>query len=64
MFNPQQDAEAEARKLKLVQEQGKANYEKLFDLRVELVKGIDPIESEGFDFHNYMLENLPEHSGD
>lgn len=64
MFNPQQDAEAEARKLKLVKEKSKANYEQLFDLRLELVKGIDPIKAEGFDFHNYMLENLPEHSGD
>ncbi len=64
MFNPQQDAEAETRKLKLVKERNKANYEQLFELRVGLVKAIDPIQAEGFDFHNYMLENLPEHSGD
>jgi RNA polymerase sigma-70 factor (ECF subfamily) len=64
MFNPHQDAEAEAQKLKLVKEREKANYEQLFELRLELVRAIDPIKAEGFDFHNYMLENLPEHSGD
>lgn len=62
MFNPQQDIEAETRKMKMVQEQGKANYEQLFDLRLELIKAIDPINADGFDLHNYMLENLPSHS--
>ncbi len=64
MFNPQQDMAAETRKMKMVQEQGKANFDQLFDLRLELIKAIDPINANGFDLHNYMLENLPSHSGE
>lgn len=63
MFNPQQNAEMEAMKLKMVKEKDKANFEQLFDLRLEMIRGIDPINAEGFDFHNYMLEGLPSHSG-
>lgn len=62
MFNPQQNTEEEFIKLKMVKEQKKANYSQLFNLRLQLVKSISPVESKGFDLHNYMLENLPSHS--
>jgi RNA polymerase sigma-70 factor (ECF subfamily) len=62
MFNPKQNAVEETMKLKMVKEKDNQNYESLFELRLQLVKGIDLLNSEGFDFHNYMLENLPSHS--
>ena len=62
MFNPKQQAREESMKLKMVKEKDQANYERLLELRLQLVKGIDPVSAEGFDFHNYMLEHLPEHS--
>ena len=62
MFNPKQDAAAELAKIKMVKESTKANHEALYELRIQLVQGIDLLGGEGFDFHNYMLENLPSHS--
>lgn len=62
MFNPQQDQQAELMQVKMIREKEKENYESLLELRLQLVRAIDPVNSEGFDFHNYMLENLPSHS--
>lgn len=62
MFNPKQNAQEEAMKLKLSKAAGKENNEQLFNLRLQLVNSIDPLAAEGFDFHNFMLEHLPEHS--
>lgn len=62
MLNPRQKAEEEIMKLKLVKERDTKDYIKLLELRMKLVKSIDPIHTEGFDLHNYMLEKLPEHS--
>ena len=62
MFNPKQNAQEEVMKLKMAKAAGKENFEQLFNLRLQLVQSIDPITSEGFDFHNYMLESLPDHS--
>lgn len=62
MFNPQQDFEQEALKLKMVKEKDKANHDQLLDLRFQLVKNIDPVEAEGFELHNYMIEGVPKHA--
>lgn len=62
MFNPKQDFQQKALELKMVQEKDTNDSEHLFDLRVKLVKAIDPINADGYDLHNYMLENLPSHS--
>ncbi len=62
MFNPKQDAVQEALKVKMVREKDKANFNRLYELRLQLVSSIDPLNADGFDFHNYMLEHLPEHS--
>lgn len=59
MYNPQQDAHIEANKVKMVKEQRGKNYEQLLDLRLQLVKSIDPLEGEGIDLHNYLIENSP-----
>ncbi len=58
IFNPKQNAEEEANKLKMVKERGKSNFKALLNLRLQLSKNIDPLNSEGFALHNYMLENL------
>ncbi len=62
IFNPRQNAEQETRKIKMVKERESADFEKLLDLRYELVRNIDPLKAEGFDLHNFMIENLPRHS--
>ncbi|NNC70432.1 MAG: RNA polymerase sigma factor [Flavobacteriaceae bacterium] len=59
MFNPQQDAHIEANKIKMVKEQNGKNYEQLLDLRLQLVKSIDPLEGESIELHNYLIENSP-----
>lgn len=64
MFNPKQNAEEEALKLKMVKERDKCNFDQLLDIRLKLVAAIDPLTAEGFDLHNYMLENLPSHGGE
>ncbi|MBX2842156.1 MAG: RNA polymerase sigma factor [Flammeovirgaceae bacterium] len=62
IFNPQQAAEEKLMKIKMVKERENTDIEKLLDLRFQLVSKIDPINAEGFDLHNYMLETLPIHS--
>jgi len=52
IFNPEQDAQIEANKLK--------NYAQLLDLRLQMVKNIDPLNGEGIDLHNYLIENSPD----
>lgn len=61
MFNPKQNAQEEAMKIKMVKARDKNNFDQLLDLRFKLVAAIDPLTAEGFDLHNYMLENLPSH---
>lgn len=59
LFNPKQDAQKEANKLKIIKEQKGKNYDQLLDLRLQMVKAIDPLSGEGFDLHNYLIENSP-----
>jgi RNA polymerase sigma-70 factor (ECF subfamily) len=59
VFNPNQKSEEEALKLKIVKEQKGKNYNQLLDLRLQMVKSIDPLAGEGFDLHNYLIENSP-----
>jgi len=59
-FNPKQDAYIEANKIKMVKEAENKNYDELFDLRLQLVKTIDPLNAEGADLHNYFIENCPD----
>ena len=58
-FNPAQDTQIEKNKLKIVKEQANKNYEQLLDLRLQMVKNIDPLQGEGVDLHNYLIENSP-----
>ena len=45
IFNPKQDAEEELAKIDMVRKAQDPNKEHLFDLRLQLVEGIDPFES-------------------
>lgn len=58
-FNPEQDTQIEANKIKMVKEAQNKNYEELLELRLQLAKSINPLEAEGTDLHNYLLENSP-----
>lgn len=62
MFNPRQNFEEAAMKLKMVRERERADYDRLLELRLELVRAIDPLNAEGSELHNYMLEGLPGHA--
>lgn len=56
-FNPEQDQQAEAMKIKWVKERNKHNTEELLRLRTALVRGIDPLGAKGADLHEVMLQN-------
>ncbi len=64
LLNPTQDSEQATLAVKLVKERDRLDFDKLLDLRMALVRNINPLEGEGFDLHNYMLETLPDHSKD
>ncbi len=57
IFNPKQDAAVELNKLQLAREAEKADKEKLFDLRADLVSGIDPFESNAATLQLHHLEH-------
>lgn len=59
MYNPKQDSHIEANKIKMVKEQEGRNAQDLLDLRLQLVKSIDPLNGNGIDLHNYLIENSP-----
>ncbi len=60
IFNPDQDTQIEANKLKIIKEQRNKNYDQLLDLRFQMVQSLDPLSGEGIDLHNYLIENSPE----
>lgn len=60
VFNPLQDAQIQANKLKMVKEVSKSNHLQLLKLRFELVRGIDPLNAEGAELHKFILENCPD----
>lgn len=57
IFNPKQNAQEELVKLKLVQEAEKADKAHLFDLRMQVIKGIDPFESGAATLQLHHLEH-------
>ncbi len=58
VLNPKQDVHIKAQELKLVREGAHKDAEYLLDLRLELVKGIDPLNAKNTILNTYMLENL------
>jgi len=58
-LTPEQDAHQAANQLKLVQEVNSANNKRLLELRLDIVRSTDPINSTKHELHIYFLENLP-----
>ncbi|MDO5978959.1 RNA polymerase sigma factor [Flavivirga spongiicola] len=58
VLNPDQHAHIEAQQIKLVKEGNTGNQDYLLNLRLELVRGIDPLHSKNSILNTYMLENL------
>jgi RNA polymerase sigma-70 factor, ECF subfamily len=54
-FNPKQNQQAALMQLKLVKGSKKYNREELFAMRIELVKAIDPLRSNGTDLQQVLL---------
>ena len=57
IFNPKQNQQEELVKIKMVREAGKANKQRLFDLRMEVLKGIDPFNSGAHELQLHHLEH-------
>ena len=55
-FNPKQDKQAEVMKIKMVKERSKYNVSELYALRAELVRGIDPLQGNGSDLHEVLMQ--------
>jgi len=57
IFNPQQQQQEELVKISLVREAEKVGKEHLFDLRMEIVRGIDPFRSNAAGLQLHYLEH-------
>lgn len=57
MFNPKQNAQQEIMKVKMAKEANKASKQHLFDLRMEVLKGIDPYTSGAHELQLHHLEH-------
>lgn len=56
VFNPQQDTQQELVKLSLVREAATGGKEQLFDLRMQIIQGIDPFASNAAELQLHHLE--------
>ena len=56
IFNPKQNSQEELMKIKMVKDAKNADKTHLFDLRMEVVKGIDPFESDAAELELHHLE--------
>jgi RNA polymerase sigma-70 factor (ECF subfamily) len=56
VHNPKQNQQAELMKLELVKASKKFNREELFELRIQLVKVIDPIRGKGADLQDIIMK--------
>ncbi|SMD34695.1 RNA polymerase sigma-70 factor, ECF subfamily [Reichenbachiella faecimaris] len=59
ILNPEQDEQSKANQIKMVREGSNPDKEKLLDLRMELVKNMNPLEGSSSHLHTYFLENSP-----
>ncbi|HEY4323898.1 MAG TPA: RNA polymerase sigma factor [Mucilaginibacter sp.] len=57
IFNPKQKFQEEAVKIDMVKKAGNADKEYLFDLRLKIIKGIDPFESRAAALQLHHLEH-------
>lgn len=62
-INPKQEERAALVQIKMYNAaQNGASREHLFDLRTELVRGIDPLNVPGTELHTYLIELMPQHN--
>ncbi len=54
-FNPKQDKQAELMKVKWVKNRANHTTQELYQLRAKLVRGIDPLYTNGADLHEVLL---------
>ena len=59
IYNPQQDAQIEANRMKMVKQASDSSKERLLDLRLELAGDMNPLLGEGRDLHKHLIENSP-----
>lgn len=57
IFNPKQDTQAELVKIELVKAAGTGDKEHLFDLRMQILREIDPLQSKAADLQLHHLEH-------
>ncbi|MEQ9426435.1 MAG: RNA polymerase sigma factor [Cyclobacteriaceae bacterium] len=57
IFNPKQNAQEELTKIKMAKDAENLDKEKLFDLRADIVNGIDPFESNAAELQLHHLEH-------
>jgi len=57
LFNPKQNFQEEAMKIDLVQQANKAGKAYLFDLRMKILRGIDPFESNSAELQLFHLQH-------
>ncbi len=55
-FNPKQDRQAALMKLQMVRDHKKHDRKALYKLRTQLIKGIDPLESEGSSLQDVLMQ--------
>jgi RNA polymerase sigma-70 factor, ECF subfamily len=57
IFNPKQNTQEELVKIDMVRKAGEAGSDRLFELRMQIVKGIDPFESQAAELQLHHLEH-------
>jgi len=57
IFNPKQNAQVELMKIEMARDAEKKDKEALFDLRMKIVQGIDPFESDAAELQLHHLEH-------
>ena len=57
IFNPKQKFQEEVMKIEMAKEAGSAGKERLFDLRMKIVSGLDPFDSPGAELQLHHLEH-------
>ncbi len=56
IFNPKQNFEVEKNKIEMARLAEKGDKEHLLELRLQIMRSIDPFRSNGADLQNYHLE--------
>ena len=56
LFNPKQNTQEKLMKIKMVKDSDKFDRHELFKMRTALVKGIDPLRSQGADLQEALLK--------